>query len=346
VSPDATLGDEQGSATLAVDLLIVGAGPVGLFGAYYAGFRGLTVALIDALPEVGGQISAMYPEKLIHDVAGFPAVRGRDLVQHLVDQAAPFSPRYLLGEQACTLSYDEDGGVLIGTDRGRSVHAQAVIITGGIGSFSPRPLPTGTEFEGRGLRYFVRELAELADQDVVIVGGGDSAFDWAQSLEPLARSVTLVHRRKAFRAHEHTVKQVLASNVEVVVDSQVTAIRGDAHADADDAHIDEVEITHVPTKVVRVIKAQAVVAALGFTADLGPLLEWGLEISERHIVVDTRMATNQPRVFAAGDITEYVGKVRLIAVGFGEVATAVNNAATVLDPNAALFPGHSTEEMT
>ncbi len=340
------LGMEQPNATVDVDLLVVGAGPVGLFGAYYSGFRGLSVALIDALPEVGGQISAMYPEKLIHDVAGFPAVRGRDLVRHLVDQAAPFSPQYLLGEQARTLAYDADGSVLVGTDRGRSVHAQAVIITGGIGSFSPRPLPTGTEFDGKGLRYFVRELAELTDRDVVIVGGGDSAFDWAQSLEPLARSVTLVHRRKIFRAHEHTVRQVLDSSVEVITDSQVTAIHGDVDVATDGSHIDAVEITHVPTKEVQTRKAQAVIAALGFTANLGPLLDWGLEVSERHIVVDTRMATNRPRVFAAGDITDYFGKVRLIAVGFGEVATAVNNAATVLDPDAALFPGHSTEETT
>jgi ferredoxin/flavodoxin---NADP+ reductase len=335
---------EHSSGAVDVDVLIVGAGPVGLFGAYYAGFRGLSVALIDALPEVGGQISAMYPEKLIHDVAGFPGVRGRDLVQNLVDQAAPFAPQYLLGEQALTLSYDPDGSVVVRTDRGRSVHAQAVIITGGIGAFSPRPLPTGSEFAGRGLRYFVRELAELADKDVVIVGGGDSAFDWAQSLEALARSVTLVHRRAAFRAHEHTVRQVLTSSVEVITDSQVTAVHGDPDGAKDGTHIDAVEITHLRTKAVRTLKAQEVVAALGFTAELGPLLEWGLEISERHIVVDTRMATNRSRVFAAGDITEYIGKVRLIAVGFGEVATAVNNAATVLDPNAALFPGHSTEE--
>jgi thioredoxin reductase (NADPH) len=328
---------------LDVDILVVGAGPVGLFGAYYAGFRGLRVGVIDSLPEVGGQISAMYPEKLIHDVAGFPAVRGRDLVDSLVEQAAPFSPRYVLGEQASTLCYDADGSVRVVTSTGRQIHAQAVVVTGGIGTFTPRPLPAGTAFDGRGLRYFVRELADLAERDVVIVGGGDSAFDWAHSLEPIARSVVLVHRRKNFRAHEHTVQQVLASRVDVVTDCQVTKIVGDLGSPVAEC-VEAVEITHVPSGEVRTLTCQAVVAALGFTADLGPLMDWGLEIVERHIVVDTRMATNRPRIFAAGDITDYVGKVRLIAVGFGEVATAVNNAATILDPDAPLFPGHSTDE--
>ena len=332
--------DESGQIT--VDLLIVGAGPVGLFGAYYAGFRGLVTAVIDSLPEVGGQISAMYPEKLIHDVAGFPGVRGRDLVQALVAQSEPFSPTFLLGDQASRLQYDSNGDVLVDTQRGRTVRARAVVITGGIGTFTPRPLPGGSEFEGYGLRYFVPRLDELADLDVVIVGGGDSAFDWATSLEPIARSVTLVHRRQTFRAHAHTVKQVMDSRVEVLTDAWVNKIVGCTFRPTDG--IEAVQITNSATGEVSTRKAQAVVAALGFKADLGPLMKWGLELSGRHIVVDSKMATGRERIFAAGDITEYPGKVRLIAVGFGEVATAVNNAATVLDPDAPLFPGHSTDE--
>lgn len=325
-----------------VDVLIVGAGPVGLYGAYYAGFRGLSVAVIDSLPECGGQISAMYPEKFIHDVAGLPAVRGRDLVAALVEQAAPFSPLYLLGEQAIALRHNDAGDAVVTSDR-REIAARAVIVTGGIGTFTPRPLPAGTEFEGRGLSYFVPSLQELADRDVVIVGGGDSAFDWALGLEPLAKSVTLVHRRQIFRAHAHTVKLVQNSSVTVVTDSQVEHIVGDLSS-ADVHAIEAVHVSHVPSGVTTVIEAQAVVAALGFTANLGPLHEWGMHISERRIMVDSCMATTQPRVFAAGDIADYRGKVRLIAVGFGEVATAVNNAAIVLDPEAPLFPGHSTDD--
>ncbi|XVQ09791.1 NAD(P)/FAD-dependent oxidoreductase [Spirillospora sp. CA-255316] len=322
--------------TTDTDVLIVGAGPAGLYGAYYAGFRGLRTAVMDVLPQAGGQVSAMYPEKPILDIAGFPAVKGRDLVDNLLAQAAPFEPAYLLGRRAVALSYDADGLPLVRTDQGGTVRAGAVVLTGGIGTFTPRPLPAGEGHLGRGLVYFVPRPAEHAGRDVVVVGGGDSAFDWAATLAPIARSVRLVHRRDRFRAHRGTVDQVRALDVEIIVNAEVTALHGDGHVEA-------AEIRH-RDGTSRVLPAQTVVAALGFTADLGPLRDWGLDLRARHIAVDTRMATNLPRVFAAGDITDYPGKVRLISVGFGEVATAVNNAATVIDPEALLFPGHSTEK--
>ncbi|GAA4627812.1 NAD(P)/FAD-dependent oxidoreductase [Actinoallomurus vinaceus] len=318
-----------------VDILIVGAGPAGLYGAYYAGFRGLRVAVMDVLPQPGGQITAMYPEKPIFDIAGLPSVRGRDLVDNLLAQAAPYGPEYLLGHQAVDLSY-EDGLPVVRSAQGATVRAGAVVVTGGIGTFTPRPLPAASAFDGRGLVYFVRRLAEHTDQDVVIVGGGDSAFDWADSLAPLARSVTLVHRRDRFRAHAATVGRVREAGVEILVNSAVTAAAGPDG-------LETVQVTHLPDGTTRELKAQTLIAALGFTADLGPLLDWGLELRSRRIAVGTDMATNLPRVYAAGDITDYPGKVRLIAVGFGEVATAVNNAATVIDPEAELFPGHSTD---
>ncbi|MEH0935279.1 NAD(P)/FAD-dependent oxidoreductase [Micromonospora psammae] len=317
-----------------VDVAVIGAGPTGLFAAYYAGFRGLSVAVIDALPEPGGQITAMYPEKLILDVAGFPAVKGRDLVANLVAQAAPYHPEYLLGTRAEKLS-ELDGRPVLGLAGGEQLHCGAVVVTGGLGSFTPRPLPVAESFVGGGLVYFVPEPAALADQDVLIVGGGDSAFDWAATLQPLARSVTLVHRRERFRAHAGTVSRVLSLPVRVVVNAEVTRLHGDATVSA-------AEIT-VRGGVPETLPVDTVVAALGFTADLGPLAEWGLRLDRRHIVVDSTMATNLPRVFAAGDITEYPGKVRLIATGFGEAATAVNNAAVAIDPTAHLFPGHSSD---
>lgn len=318
------------------DLLIVGAGPTGLFAAYYAGFRGHRVAVVDSLPELGGQITAMYPEKQILDVAGFPSVKGRDLVEGLVAQAATAKPDYLLDRTAATLSQDDDG-VSVGLDDGTQVRAGAVLITAGIGKFSPRPLPAGEGWLGRGLEFFVPSFAPYAGKDVVIVGGGDSAFDWAQHLEPVARTVTLVHRRDAFRAHERTVQQVRDSSVRIITKAEVVSLNGEGGAgplESIDVKVGD-EVTHLP--------AQAVVAALGFIADLGPLQQWGIEVEKRHIVVDPSMRTNLPRVFAAGDITEYPGKVRLIAVGFGEAATAVNNATVAIDPSAKVFPGHSSE---
>ena len=169
-----------------VDVAIVGAGPAGLFGAYYAGFRGLSTTLIDALPEPGGQVSAMYPEKVIYDVAGFPAIRGRDLVKNLVEQAAQFEPEYRLGVRAESVSY-VDGKPVLALSDGETLHCGAIIITGGLGSFTARPLPAAASFAGDGLVYFVPRLDDLAGHHVVIVGGGDSAFDWALSLQPVAK---------------------------------------------------------------------------------------------------------------------------------------------------------------
>ena len=315
-----------------VDVLIVGAGPVGLFGAYYAGVRGLSTAIIDSLPEPGGQITAMYPEKAIFDVAGFPAIRGRELVANLVAQAAPFDPGYLLGEQAIGLERGED--FVVTTSSGRRVRAKAIVVTGGIGTFTPRPLPTGEQLLGHGVVHFVPNPLEYQDLDVVIVGGGDSAVDWALLLAPIARSVALVHRRAAFRAHPHSVETLRQTSVRIITDAQVADVLGD------------------PVHSVRVavgeefheLACDRLVAALGFIANLGPLLDWGLEIVQRrHIVVDTTMATSVPGVYACGDICEYPGKVRLIATGFGEVATAVNNAVAYVDPSASVFPGHLSD---
>ncbi|MGH3712738.1 MAG: NAD(P)/FAD-dependent oxidoreductase [Micromonosporaceae bacterium] len=327
------MADGTGTSRIEVDLAIVGAGPTGLFAAYYAGFRGLSTAVIDALPEPGGQVTAMYPEKLIYDVAGFPAVRGRELVANLVEQAAPYHPHYLLGERADGLAYESDRPTLT-MDNGNTVHCGAVMITGGLGSFTPRPLPAADEFRGRGIVYFVPELETHRGEDVLVVGGGDSAFDWAMALHPIARQVTMVHRREKFRAHAATVDRVKALGVPIIVNAQVTEVLGDGRVEG--ARIE------ARGEEPKVIPAQTIVAALGFTADLGPLADWGFELDKRHIQVDTTMATNLPRIFAAGDISDYPGKVRLIAVGFGEAATAVNNAAVAIDPEAHLFPGHSS----
>ena len=323
-----------------VDLLIVGAGPVGLYGAFYAGLRGLSVAVVDSLSQVGGQVSALYPEKQIFDVAGFPSVTGRLLISNLVEQAAAYDPLYLLGQQAQRLKRTvvDDGPdlLVVTTSSGTEVTCRAVVVTGGIGTFTPRPLPAGEQLLGRGLEYFVSSAQAYVATDVVIVGGGDSAVDWALMLHPVARSVTLVHRRETFRAHPGSLQALRATDVRVVTNAQVSVTLGDDALEA--------VVVTVKGEQPQTLACQRLVAALGFTADLGPLREWGVELHDnRHLVVDSAMRTTVPGIFAAGDVNDYDGKVRLIAVGFGEVATAVNNAAVHLDPAAHLFPGHSTD---
>jgi thioredoxin reductase len=317
------------------DLLIVGAGPVGLYAAYYAGFRGWSTVVMDTLPEAGGQITAMYPEKDIFDVAGFPAIKGRVLVEALLEQAAPFEPTYVLGHQAVTLETSEEGPVTVTTEDGTTVEAKAVVITGGIGSFTPRALPSGDGWVDRGLVYFVPRLDEHIGKDIVIVGGGDSAFDWAYMLQPVAKSVALVHRRDAFRAHASMVEQVRDLGVTLHTSCEVVELRGEDG-------VEEIEIRSKTSGESVVLPAQTVVAALGFIANIGPMSDWGLELDHRRIVVGTTMQSNLPRVFGAGDIVTYPGKVPLISVGFGEAALAVNNAAPVIDPESHVFPGHSS----
>ena len=317
------------------DLVIIGAGPTGLFAAYYAGFRGLSMAVVDSLPEPGGQVTAMYPEKMIYDVGGFAEVRGRDLVEGLVKQAAPWKPKYLLGRKAEKLETLRDG-VELTLDGGETLRAGAVLITAGIGEFTPRPLPAGDGWLGRGMVHFVPALQAHAGQHVVVVGGGDSAFDWILALHPVAASVTLVHRRAKFRAAESIVRQARELGTRIITDAEVTRFVED---ESGALHAVDVSIKGAGDER---LPANAVVAALGFTADLGPIESWGLEIDHRAIAVDSTMATARERVYAAGDVAAYPGKVKLIATGFGEAATAVNNIAVALDPDAHLFPGHSS----
>jgi thioredoxin reductase (NADPH) len=237
------------------------------------------------------------------------------------------------------LSEVDGGGFDVGLDGGTVIRAGAVLITAGMGEFSPRPLPAGDGWLGRGVVHFVPAPEVHRDQDIVVVGGGDSAFDWCLSLHPIARSVTLVHRRNKFRAFASTVRQVGELGVPIITDAQVIELRGS------DSGLVEVELSvkGESGQETRVLPAQTVVAALGFTADLGPIESWGLEISHRAIAVDSTGRTARDRIYAAGDIAGYPGKVKLIATGFGEAATAVNNIAVALNPEAHLFPGHSSD---
>lgn len=320
---------------LDTELLIVGAGPAGLFACYYAGLRGLDVVLLDSLPHLGGQVAALYPDKEIFDLAGFPAVRGRELIARLTEQALTARPRILLDEAAGTLSEGPDA-VTVTTSAGRVIRTRAVLITAGIGRFTPRPLPALDGYTGLGVDHVVAAPHTYADRDVVVVGGGDSAVDWANSLAPHARRVTLVHRRSRFRAHEHAVSHLMDSPVRVLTNSEIAEVHGERSVHA-------VTVRDHGTGTFERFPADVLIPALGHIASLGPLTGWGLRIDRQQIQVDTDMSTGVDRVYAAGDITTYGGKVRLMAVGFGEAATAVNNIAVRIRPGEGLFPGHSSD---
>jgi thioredoxin reductase (NADPH) len=321
------------------DLTIIGAGPTGLFAAYYGGFRGLRVKVIDSMPEPGGQIAALYPEKEIYDVAGLPQILGKELVRNLVEQAGQYSPAICLDEAVETLEPLGDNQIRLGTNKGEH-RTTAVLITAGIGMFTPRKLPRPelARFEGKGLAYFVKSPEEYWEKELLVIGGGDSAVDWCLSLDGITRSTTLVHRRDKFRAHEESVRKLYDSSVRVKTFYELKEILGD----------DRVEgaiIFHNKTRSEERLPVNAILACLGFVSALGPIARWGLELEEGGIRVTTRMETTVPGVYAAGDIARYPGKVKLIATGFGEAATAVNNAATFINPALKVFPGHSSTLM-
>jgi thioredoxin reductase (NADPH) len=330
---------EQGQAQDLYDVTIIGAGPTGLFAAYYAGFRGFRTKLIDSQPDLGGQITALYPDKYIYDVAGFPRILGKELVANLVEQAMQYGPTVCLSEEVRTLQRGADGVIELGTTHGRH-HSRAVIITAGIGAFTPKTYkrPELDRYEGRGLYFAVRRKEEFRDKTLLVVGGGDSALDWALNLLPYARSITLIHRRDGFRAHADSVKKLFESPITVKVFYELRALRGDPH-------VEEAVIVNNRTGQEEVLRVDAVLAFLGLVSNLGPIAQWGLQLEGDAIVVNTKMETNLPGVYAAGDIATFPGKLKLIATGFGEAATAVNNAATYLDPHASAFPGHSSAIM-
>ncbi|WP_068620102.1 NAD(P)/FAD-dependent oxidoreductase [Paenibacillus tuaregi] len=327
-------GQNQGSEF--TDLLIIGGGPAGMFAAFYGGMRQASVKLIESMPQLGGQLAALYPEKYIYDVAGFPKVTAQELVNNLNEQIRRFNPDIRLEEKVLDVEKQDERHFIVTTDKGVH-HAHSVIITAGVGAFEPRrlELEEAARFEGQNLHYFVSDLSKFAGRKVLISGGGDSAVDWALMLEPIAERVTLIHRRDKFRAHEHSVENLMASSVQVITPTEITSLHGDEQ-------IERVVLAHTKTGETQEIEIDDVIVNFGFISSLGPISEWGIEIDNNSIVVDSRMETSVPGIFAAGDITTYPGKLKLIAVGFGEAPTAVNNAKVYVDPSAKLSPGHSS----
>jgi thioredoxin reductase (NADPH) len=331
------------------DLTIIGAGPTGLFGAFYAGMRELSCKLIDALPQPGGQITALYPEKKIYDTPGFVSIVGKDLVENLYQQAAQWGCMFVLGEQCDTLKrVPLPGGQpgelcwVIGTSKADH-YTRAVVIAAGIGAFRPVKLENESidRFEDNGVVYFVRKIDEFAGKRVLIVGGGDSAVDWALATDPIAASVTLIHRREGFRAHDLSVNKLKDSGVDVRLFYELRELQGDGK-------LERAVIFDNRTNEETTLDLDATILALGFKADLGPLREWGLEtVGRRYVRVNNKMETNLPMVYAAGDLAlqEGLDPLNLIVIGYGQVTVAVNYAYAALKPGGKVFPGHSSEKM-
>ena len=319
------------------DLTVIGGGPVGLFTAFYGGMRQMSVKMIESLPQLGGQLSALYPEKYIYDIAGFPKIRAQELVNNLKEQMNVFDPTICLEETVQSVDKLIDNSFIITTDK--EVHqTKSIIITAGNGAFQPRRLELQEEkmYESKNLYYFVDDMNQFKDQKVVVFGGGDSAVDWALMLEPIAKEVTIIHRRDKFRAHEHSVENLKKSNVTIATPYNPASLTGDGEK------ITHVTIEHATTKELKTIEVDAVIVNYGFVSSIGPIKDWGLKVEKNSIVVNSRMETNIPGIFAAGDICTYDGKVKLIISGFGEAPVAVNEAKQYVEPTTKNHLVHST----
>ena len=325
------------SRTTIYEITIIGGGPTGLFAAFYAGMRNSSVKIIESLPQLGGQLSALYPEKYIYDVAGFPKVRAQELVDGLKEQALHFNPTICLEEMVEDLEVQADGLIRLKTNK-EDHFTKTVILTAGNGAFHPRKieLENTEQYEGSNLHYFINDLENFRNKKVMVCGGGDSAVDWALMLEPIAKEVHLVHRRDKFRAHEHSVTTLMESTVQIKTPHIPVSFNGD------DERIHSVTLEHAKEGTTEVVEIDDVIVNYGFVSSLGPMKNWGLNIEKNSIVVNSKMETNIPGVYAAGDVCTYDGKVKLIATGFGEAPTAINNAKAFIDPAAKVQPLHST----
>ena len=300
-------------------------------------------AIVDAIPEPGGQLAVLYPEKYIFDVPGYPQILARDLVKSLFEQATRYNPTLYLGERATDLKRNSDNTISVITDK-REIVAKSVLITAGVGSFSPNKLEIENQekFEGNGIFYFVGSKDYFRGKDLMIVGGGDSAVDWALNLKGVTKSITLVHRRDQFRAHEQSVKELYTSpEITVKTFTELKSVFGDEG-------LEGALIWDNRTRKEETIHVDCILINIGFKANLGPIATWGLEMENRAIKTNGQMETNIQGVYAAGDIASPADSVKLnlIVTGFAQAALAVNLAKRYVDPKAQLFPGHSSEGTT
>lgn len=340
--PDSSLNGTSPHSQV-VDFTIIGAGPTGIFAAFYAGLRGMSTKIIEALPEPGGQLAVLYPEKLIYDVPGHPKILAQDLVRQLIEQVALFEPEWVYNQRIETLTratVDGEEVWRLGTAT-EAHYSRTVLISAGIGAFAPSKIdkPGVAEYDGKGVYYFVKDKRPFRGKNILIVGGGDTAVDWALNLKDWAASVTLIHRRDQFRAHEASVAALKASGIPVLTFYEIKRVIGDGE-------VRGATIYDNRTGEERELAVDAVLINIGFKAALGPIESWGLKLADnRHIRTDGFMETNLPGVYAAGDIAAVEGSepLNLIVTGFGQAAIAANAAKAKVDPKARLFPGHSSE---
>ena len=326
------------------DILIIGAGPTGLFAVFEAGLLKLKCHLIDARPQPGGQCSEIYPKKPIYDIPGFPEVLAGDLVTNLMEQIKPFEPGFTLGERAQTIDKQEDGSFIVTTNKGTKHHAPVVVIAGGLGSFEPRkpPIANIANFEDKGVAYIIREPEVYRDKKVVIAGGGDSALDWAIYLADVASEVSLVHRRSDFRGALDSVEKVeelsKIGKINLITNAEVTDLKGENE-------LESVVITHKTSASEKEIKeTDYFIPLFGLSPKLGPIADWGLEIEKNAIKVDNSYdyQTNIPGVYAIGDVNTYPGKLKLILCGFHEAAIMCQSAYQRIFPDKKYVMKYTT----
>ncbi len=320
------------------DVIIIGAGPIGLYATYYAGLRDMRVKLLESLNQVGGQLQALYPKKYIYDVPGYPKILAEDLIKNLLEQAQQYKPEIVTESKVVDLKVHEPMNVELVTEKGDKHFAKSVVIAAGAGAFMPRKLSIqdAEKLEGRGLYYVVHNPEDFKDKRILIIGGGDSALDWSLTLAPIAKKIVHIHMLKHFQGHEDSVKKLLAHpKVETHVHHQLKAIHGEEHVEA-------VTIVNNVDGSEKTFEVDAVLSFIGFITNLGPIKQWGIEIELNPIKVDQNMQTNLPGVFAAGDICSHPGKLKLISTGFADAAIAVNNAKHFIEPKARIYPGHSS----
>lgn len=323
------------------DLCIIGAGPVGLFAVFEAGLLKMRCHLIDALPQVGGQLSEIYPQKPIYDIPGYPEVNAQDLVDNLMEQAKPFSPTFTLGERVDHLQKQEDGSFIVTTSDKTKVHAQVIVIAGGLGCFEPRkPVVENLElFEGKGITYMVKNPETFRDKNVILAGGGDSALDWTIFLSKVAKRVTLVHRNETFRGAPDSASKVFdlanKGKIDLILSANLKGVSGNGVLDT---------VTFIDKSKAEIkIEADYLIPLFGLSPKLGPIADWGLSIDKNAIEVDTRdYSTGVDRIYAIGDINTYPGKLKLILCGFHEAAIMMHSAFKYVYPDQKLSFKYTT----